>query len=78
MKPDETQQYMVVWTIKKPGTFLDPKFKDHYMITGSLVEAVTKYDKLLKKGNLHIASIVAVVQSTDYGPHPLLMEDLPQ
>jgi hypothetical protein len=74
----ETQPYMVVWTTRKTTTFSrNEKFKDHWVMVDSLAMAEVLFSKLTKKPKTFVASIVAVVESTDYTSHPSLLESLP-
>ena len=76
---NETQQYMVVWTtIKKKGYRLEREVcKDHWIMVNSLADAEALLHKLKLKPKTYVASICAVVESTDYDTHPNLVENLP-
>lgn len=62
---DET--YLISWCHK----FSDIYSKDYWQVRDNLQEAYELYNAVLHKGP-YIASISAVVQSTDYDIHPKL------
>jgi hypothetical protein len=71
-------QYAVVWTTvghAKPTGELR-KSKDHYAVFDDLMAAREKFTtinaKVWRNKELFICSIMAIVESTDYRPHPLL------
>lgn len=64
---EEEDTYMVVWTTGKNAS--DPNIRDDYQSGLTYREAVAKYDEVAALDSTYIASIVAVVESTDYSPH---------
>jgi hypothetical protein len=69
-----SNEYMVVWSIKKSnmGILAGDEFdlESDYRPCQDIVEARKEYDALLERDDLYSASIVAVIDSTDYDTHP--------
>jgi len=65
-------RYLVVWTIRNVSGKSDT-FTDRYIAHEDLEEARAEYDNVLLDPHTYIASISAVVESTDYDTHPDLI-----
>jgi hypothetical protein len=69
-----SNEYMVVWSIKKSnmGILAGDEFdlESDYVPCQTIEEARREYGALLKRDDLYSASIVAVIDSTDYDTHP--------
>lgn len=63
----EEATYMVVWTTGKNAS--DPTIHDNYESCLTLKEANEKFEEIAARKETYIASIVAVVKSTDYEPN---------
>lgn len=62
---------IVVWTERNYAGLQEIDL-DNYEVYETMEEAQEKYDQLLKKGNLVVASITGVIDSTDYEPYKTL------
>lgn len=63
------EQYIISWCFR----FSDSEDRDYWQVSDDLQEAKDLYNDVLNR-EPYIASISAVVQSTDYDIHPKLNE----
>jgi len=69
---EPTRSWIVCWTIAE--SLQDDDFVDHWQVCDSYKEAKELHDSLYEDGSVLIRAMCAVIDSSDYEPHPAFRE----